>query len=736
MRRILSLFLVLLSAFVVEMPAQPSVARQWNEAALAAIRRDFARPNVHARNLFHLSAAMYDAWAVYTPPAQPFFLGKTVGGYAVPFTGVSMPADLPAARNEAISFAAYRLLKHRFRSSPGAQGSNRRFDSLMVSFGYDTSYTATDYASGPPAALGNYLAASLIAFGLQDGSNEANGYSNQFYQPINLPLNPMVPGNPLIGDPNRWQPITVGTFIDQSGNVIPVSTPPFLGAEWGSVVPFALVPASRTDHVRGGQTYPVYFDPGPPAQLSTTSVGGLSEEYKWGHALVSVWQGHLDPGDGVLWDISPGAMGNVQDLPGSIADYRQFYLLTGGDIGQGRSLNPRTGQPYAPNVVPRGDFARVLAEFWADGPNSETPPGHWFTILNYVSDHPQFERRFKGAGAPMDPLQWDVKAYLALGGAMHDVAITAWGIKGWYDGVRPISAIRYMADHGQSSDSTQPNYHPAGLPLLPGQIELVQPGDSLAGLSNEHVGKIKLKTWRGPMAIANPDSQIAGVGWILAENWWPYQRPTFVTPPFGGYISGHSTYSRAAAEILTALTGDEYFPGGLGVFRAAKNAYLVFEDGPSVDVELQWGTYRDAAGQSALSRIWGGIHPPMDDIPGRRIGVEVARGALELAEALFAGSTGVKNEAVRSIVRASVSIYPNPLRVGSPLSLELQGISGDVELSFYNVLGQEVAQYRLGPGRSDTRPAVFPALSLPAGFYVARVAGNGIDIVQKLLIVK
>ena len=42
-----------------------SVARIWNEQLLEAIRGDFARPTVHARNLFHVSTAMYDAWAVF-----------------------------------------------------------------------------------------------------------------------------------------------------------------------------------------------------------------------------------------------------------------------------------------------------------------------------------------------------------------------------------------------------------------------------------------------------------------------------------------------------------------------------------------------------------------------------------------------------------------------------------------------------------------------------------------------
>ena len=83
------------------------------------------------------------------------------------------------------------------------------------------------------------------------------------------------------------------------------------------------------------------------------------------------------------------------------------------------------------------------------------------------------------------------------------------------------------------------------------------------------------------------------------------------------------------------LTGDPFFPGGVGEFIAKKNEFLVFEDGPSVDVVLQWATYRDASEQTSLSRIWGGIHPPVDDIPGRLIGREIGIDAFRLAESYF-----------------------------------------------------------------------------------------------------
>ena len=618
--------------------AQHSVAREWNEVLLHGIRNDLARPTVHARNLFHSSIAMYDAWAAYDSIAQPFFIGNTVGSFTSIFNGVPAPDNMKEAREEAMSFAVYRLMKHRFQFSPGDSIINLKVDSLMTELGYDPNITSINYSSGSPAALGNYIGQNLITFGLLDGANEQLGYANTAYQSVNPPLAMGFSGNPTMEDPNRWQPLTLDVFIDQSGNVIPFNTPDFLSPEWGQVTPFALTEDDAAIFQRDGFDYKVYHDPGPPPYLDTTAVGGLSEEYKWGFSMVAIWSSHLDPKDSVMIDISPGSIGNVPEssYPTTIEGLRDFYnYLEGGDPSVGHNLNPVTGEPYAPQLVPRADYARVLAEYWADGPDSETPPGHWFTILNYVNDHPQFEKRFRGQGPLIDELEWDVKAYLMMGGAMHDCAITAWGIKGWYDYLRPVSAIRYMADLGQSSDPTLPSYHPGGILLEPGRIEVVLENDALVGDSMQHLGKIKLYAWQGPDSIPNVDSTYAGVDWILAENWFPYQRPTFVTPNFAGFVSGHSTYSRAAADLLTNITGDEYFPGGMGEFEAPLNEFLVFEDGPSVDLTLQWATYRDASDQTSLSRIWGGIHPPADDIPGRLIGVKIAANAFDLAESLF-----------------------------------------------------------------------------------------------------
>jgi hypothetical protein len=290
--------------------------------------------------------------------------------------------------------------------------------------------------------------------------------------------------------------------------------------------------------------------------------------------------------------------------------------------------------------VLRADWGRVLAEYWADGPRSETPPGHWNVLANGVADHPQFEKRLGGSGPWLDPLEWDVKVYLALNGAVHDAAITAWGLKRYYDSSRPISLIRYMASKGQSSDPTGPAYHPEGLPLVPGLVEIVSvassaPGQRHAHLSNR-VGRVAVRSWLGNPR--DPETEYSGVGWFLGEDWIPYQEDTFVTPAFAGYVSGHSTYSRAAAEVMTSVTGSPYFPGGLGEFVARAGEYLRFEDGPTTDVRLQWATYRDVADEAGLSRLYGGIHIDADDFGGRVLGAQIGEDAYRMAERFWNGT--------------------------------------------------------------------------------------------------
>lgn len=681
MKKYIIVAFISLLLYTPTLQAQHSVARDWNEELLSAIRIDFARPTVHARNLFHSSIAMYDAWAIVSNPSQTVFLGKTFGNYTCTFNGIAAPTNVAAAQHETISYAMYRLLNHRFASSPGAATSLASFQTLFTSYGYDINFTSTDYSTGSYAALGNYLASEIINFGLQDGSNEQNGYVNQHYTPSN---NPLVLGlyedNSTI-NPNKWQPLAFDVYIDQGGNVYPLDTPAFLSPEWGEVTPFALKNSDLEIFNDGFDCY-IYNNPGAPEYIQDSNNNdGIDDPYKWNFALVSLWSSHLDPADTTMIDISPGAIGNLDttQFPQTFQEYQAFYdILLGGDPSTGRSLNPVTNMPYVPQLVKRADYARVLAEYWADGPDSETPPGHWFTIMNYVSDHPLVVKRLNGVGPVLDDLQWDVKCYLTLGGAMHDAAINTWGIKGYYDYIRPISAIRYMAGKGQSTDNTLPSYDPHGLPLIPNYIELIETGDALAGTNDENVGKLKVYAWKGPDYISDPTTDVAGVDWILASKWWPYQRGTFVTPPFAGYVSGHSTFSRAAAEVLTLLTGDEYFPGGMGTFDIPQDNFLVFEKGPSAPFTLQWATYRDASDQTSLSRIWGGIHPPIDDIRGRILGIQIGVDAFTKANEFFVLGTEEFNA-------KTTRVYPVPFTDQLTIETENDQIS---TLEIYSIDGR------------------------------------------------
>ncbi|MDC1520565.1 T9SS type A sorting domain-containing protein, partial [Polaribacter sp.] len=637
------------------------------------------------RNLFHSSLLMYDAWAIFNNTAQPIFLGATFGDYYTEYTPIAIPIDKNEASKEIMSYAVFRLLTHRFANSPNAMETLDSLETFFASLGYDKNNTSLNYSDGSYAALGNYMASKMIGFGFQDGANEENAYENEFYEPVNNPLALELYENNDAIDPNRWQPLAFDVFIDQSGNPFPLNTPEFLSPEWGEVTPFALQSADLEILNNDFDSF-VYNNPGAPDYIQESNENGIEDPYKWHFSLVISWSAQLDPSDNEIINISPNTIGNVamSDFPSTFEEYKNFYNFeNGGDIGVGHQKNPITDEAYEDNFVKRADYARVLAEFWADGPDSETPPGHWFTILNYVSDHPLSKKTFGNSSRELQALEWDVKSYLTLSGAMHDVAINIWGVKGYYDYIRPVSAIRYMASKGQSSDMTLPNYDPHGLPLIEDLIAVISEGDALAGSNNQHLGKIKVKSWKGPDFINDPETDIAGVDWILGTRWWPYQRPSFVTPPFAGYLSGHSAFSRAASEVLTLITNDTFFPGGIGVFDVAQNDFLVFEQGPTESFSLQWATYRDASDQTSLSRIWGGIHPPIDDIRGRIIGDKIGKEAFNSASTFFSTSLNVQNE-TNSL---DIKITPNPIVENLFITTTMSNLN---RIDIYNVLGVKV----------------------------------------------
>jgi hypothetical protein len=544
-----------------------------------------------------MSAAMWDAWAAYDPTADGYFV-----------TEQHEADDVAAARRAAISYAAYRILLWRYATVSDLPTATTQLDAAMASLCYRTDVDSVDGDS--PAALGNRIASVVIEFGADDGALEDERYVDNSYRAANPPMVVADPGT-VMTDPNAWQPLSLGVQIAQNGLPIPGAEQSFIGPHWGFVTPFALDSSATGTPI----------DPGPPPYFGAPDTDAA---YKQAAIDVIRYSSELDPADGVRIDISPAALGDN---------------ALGTNDGDGYDINPATGEPYEPEIVLRADFERTIAEYWADGPDSETPPGHWNLIANAVSDTPGFERRFGGVGPELDPLEWDVKTYFALNGAVHDAAIAAWGLKGYYDSPRPISMIRYLGGKGQSSDPDGPAYDPEGLPLVSGLVEVVTPESSAPGRRHEHladhVGEIAVWSWRG--SPGDPETETSGVGWIRAVEWVPYQRPSFVSPAFAGYVSGHSTFSRAGAEVLTALTGSPDFPGGLSTWTVPAGR-LLHEEGPVGDVTLQWATYFDAADQAGVSRLYGGIHIVQDDLEGRRIGAAVGAGAWALAGRYFDGS--------------------------------------------------------------------------------------------------
>jgi len=158
------LAMAVLSATTTLASAQQSVARQWDDTLLEAIRRDTPRPPVHARNLFHTSVAMYDAWAAFDADAQGYFFHEKISA-----------ADPEAAQSEAVSYAAYRVMRQRFAASPNAALIRGYLDARMFALGYSVDVVTTEGNS--PAAVGNRVAAQLLASQLDDGSREANNYA-------------------------------------------------------------------------------------------------------------------------------------------------------------------------------------------------------------------------------------------------------------------------------------------------------------------------------------------------------------------------------------------------------------------------------------------------------------------------------------------------------------------------------------------------------------------------------
>ena len=218
------------------------------------------------------------------------------------------------------------------------------------------------------------------------------------------------------------------------------------------------------------------------------------------------------------------------------------------------------------------DAQKVRAEYWADGPGSVFPPGHMVLFGEALSRMRQ------------NTLDQDVKLFFALGNAMMDASISAWGVKYAQDFWRPITAIRYR-----------------------------------------YSGK-QVNSWLGP-----------GKGWgkVSADRWQPYQMLTVVTPPFPEYVSGHSTFSAAGRTVLTAFFGTDAFNAKVTVPAASSR---IEPKTPAKDIVLSWNTLTAAADEAGMSRRYGGIHFVSGDQHGRTLGRVIGYNDWQRVQAYLAGN--------------------------------------------------------------------------------------------------
>lgn len=216
---------------------------------------------------------------------------------------------------------------------------------------------------------------------------------------------------------------------------------------------------------------------------------------------------------------------------------------------------------------------KVIASYWADIGGTDRPPGHWLRIGLYVSERDRHTD------------DDDIKMFLALSNALSDAAIAAWNAKRAYDSVRPITAVRY---------------------LMSGQ-------------------DIKAYGLPGPEA---------GLRTVKGEIWVPYQPMSFPTPPFPEYVSGHSTFSAAAAEVLRSFTGSDAYGGSQLIAPHS----VAIEPGVPADVmTLSWETFSDAAEEAGMSRIYGGIHFDAGNTAGQMLGRKTGARAFARAQSLWLG---------------------------------------------------------------------------------------------------
>ena len=235
---------------------------------------------------------------------------------------------------------------------------------------------------------------------------------------------------------------------------------------------------------------------------------------------------------------------------------------------------------------------KSIVEFMRDGPRSTGQSGHWLHFAQDISRRDDYD------------LDGDVKLMFAVSNVAFEAFIAAWDAKRFYDSARPFALV-----HRLFANNSMIGY------LGPGK----------------------------------------GFGVISGERWHPYSPGTFVSPPFPGYVSGHSTVSGACAKMLERFTGADRFGvyhrhvAGMNTEPDARVAEMQSLNGVPArglpedkKVVIVLRTFTQTSEMAGISRVMGGYHIQSDNVEGLRLGRSVAEYVWPRYRAYFEGTATVR----------------------------------------------------------------------------------------------
>jgi hypothetical protein len=279
-----------------------------------------------------------------------------------------------------------------------------------------------------------------------------------------------------------------------------------------------------------------------------------------------------NPPGPLTWQPLPGQSFAVPHwqrvIPFALSSASQF-LPPGPTLKKGDGSYDKAVKDIISLSAKLNDQTKARAEYWADGPKSEQPPGHWMLFAGAISRKNS------------QTIDQDAKLNFAASNALLDAGIAAWNAKRRFDFIRPVTAVR-----------------------------------------TSQKGKA-IKAWAGPFQ---------GTKVIPAEQFRSY----IPTPPFPDYVSGHSTFSAAAAQVIRSFTGSDTL--SLTSSFAAGSSFVEPGTVPATTVQLGWSTFTAAASEAGVSREYGGIHFRDADAHGLNLGRAIGTNTWNKAQTYFNGT--------------------------------------------------------------------------------------------------